>query len=134
MKKPKFIYFDVGGVVLLDFSETEKWEELKSAMGVNEIDIGKFNKVWDKYEDRRYIYDIDWDVVVDSSVVKLQKNGPEIFKLAQKLCKIENPGEILFVDNSESKLVHAEKLGWQTFLYHPTQASESSAKLCDIIK
>jgi len=78
--------------------------------------------------------DIDWDVVVDSSVVKLLKNGPEIFKLAQKLCKIENPEEILFVDNSESKLVHAEKLGWQTFLYSPVKAEESSAKLFSKIK
>ncbi len=79
-------------------------------------------------------YDIDWDVVVDSSVVKLQKNGPEIFKLAQKLCKIENPEEILFVDNSESKLVHAEKLDWQTFLYDPLKAEELSVELFNRIK
>ncbi len=55
MKKPKFIYSDVGGVVLLDFSETKKWEELRSAMGVNSTNIDRFNKVWDKYEDRRYL-------------------------------------------------------------------------------
>ena len=207
MKTPKFIYFDVGGVVLLDFSGTNKWDEMLEAIGVNAANRERFQEVWDKSEDRRCIdYDIDlmipelreyvglpidkdfsllqefvkrfepnpsiwpvikyakenykiglltdqyprmlaeiyrrgdlmpnidWDVVVDSSVVKLQKNGLEIFKLAQNVSNIENPEELLFVDNSESKLVHARKLGWQTFLYDPVHAKKSSKQLSTLLE
>jgi|TARA_Y100000310_G_C20153683_1_gene565933 hypothetical protein len=30
----RFIYFDVGGVVIRDFSGTNKWEELRRSIGI----------------------------------------------------------------------------------------------------
>lgn len=207
MQKLKFIYFDVGGVTLFDFSGTNKWEEMLEAIGVNGSNRGKFDEIWKKYKKRRCIDfdidlmavelreyvgleidegfsfldefvqrfepnisiwpvikyarknfkiglltdqyprmldeiykrrdlmpEIDWDVVVDSSIVKHQKKGPEIFKIAQKLAKVENPQDILFIDNTEEKLTHAQALGWQTFLYDPTRAAESSSDLFQMIK
>ena len=47
-----FVYFDVGGVVILDFSGTNKWEMVKKEWGIT---------------------DAYWDVVIDSSVVGLAK-------------------------------------------------------------
>ncbi len=46
-----FVYFDVGGVAVLDFSGTEKWTQLKRDLGVKpEIDQ-KFDDLWDTYPD-----------------------------------------------------------------------------------
>lgn len=48
----KFIYFDVGGVVALDFSKTNKWDELLDDLGVNIQDRPEFNKLFDEEEPR----------------------------------------------------------------------------------
>jgi len=34
-KNIKFIYFDVGGVAILDFSKTNKWKEITKALEIN---------------------------------------------------------------------------------------------------
>ena len=31
----KFIYFDIGGVLLLDFSKTNKWLEMRRDLGIS---------------------------------------------------------------------------------------------------
>lgn len=46
----KFVYFDVGGVVIRDFSGTNKWEELKTGMGIKPEQTEAFNEIFDKYE------------------------------------------------------------------------------------
>ena len=46
----KFVYFDVGGVVIRDFSGTNKWEELKTGMGIKPEQASAFNDIFDKYE------------------------------------------------------------------------------------
>ncbi|MFA6995419.1 MAG: HAD-IA family hydrolase [Patescibacteria group bacterium] len=46
----KFVYFDVGGVVIKDFSGTNKWEELKSGMGIRPDQVKDFNEIFNKYE------------------------------------------------------------------------------------
>ncbi len=34
MKQVKFVYFDLGGVAILDFSGTDKWSQLKMELGI----------------------------------------------------------------------------------------------------
>ena len=46
----KFIYFDVGGVVIKDFSGTNKWSELKKDIGVSLSQNEDFDAFFDKYE------------------------------------------------------------------------------------
>lgn len=46
----KFVYFDVGGVVIRDFSGTNKWEELKTGMGIKPDQAEAFSEIFDKYE------------------------------------------------------------------------------------
>lgn len=42
-QKIKFIYFDVGGVVILDYSKTNKWNEMLTDLGIPEELKPKFN-------------------------------------------------------------------------------------------
>jgi len=49
-KDIKFIYFDVGGVAILDFSKTNKWQEMTQALGVNEFNKDKFDEIFNKFE------------------------------------------------------------------------------------
>jgi FMN phosphatase YigB (HAD superfamily) len=46
----KFIYFDVGGVVVKDFSRTNKWQQLKDSIGVKPEQEKEFDKVFDEFE------------------------------------------------------------------------------------
>jgi FMN phosphatase YigB (HAD superfamily) len=206
MDKFHFIYFDVGGVSILDFSGTNKWNDMLSTMGVNASNMDKYDEIWNKYKVRVCIdYDVDlmipelrnyvglqlpknfsflnefikrfdpnssiwpiieyakknykiglltnmyprmldgicqtsdlipkvdWDVIVDSSIVKLQKPNPKLYDLAQKMANIKNPEEILFIDNAEKNLEHPKKIGWQTFYYDSTRPLESSESLLKLI-
>ncbi len=47
----KFIYFDVGGVVIKDFSGTNKWEELKVELGIPKNKDQEFEDIYDFYQD-----------------------------------------------------------------------------------
>lgn len=56
-----FVYFDVGGVVIQDFSGTNKWEEMKKDLGFT-VDTSRiFDQVWKQY-DAEYDFCIDFDV------------------------------------------------------------------------
>lgn len=196
----EFVYFDVGGVVIKDFSGTNKWEELKSGMGIKPDQTKDFNEIFDKYEldvcvgrdvetlvpmfreklglklpqnysflldfvhrfeknesiwpilkklkeDRRVglltniypnmldaIYkaglmpEIEWDVIIDSSIEKVRKPQVEIFQLSQDRSGFKGE-EILFVENGAKHVEAAKKFGWQTFLYDPTNTAQSNHDL-----
>lgn len=46
----KFVYFDVGGVVIRDFSGTNKWSLLKEELGIFSDKNEEFDSFWDKSE------------------------------------------------------------------------------------
>ncbi len=46
----KFVYFDVGGVAILDFSKTNKWQEMTQALGVNESNRKRFDEIFNEFE------------------------------------------------------------------------------------
>jgi len=48
--KISFVYFDLGGVVELDFSGTNKWAKLKKELGITADKDNEFEDFWDKYE------------------------------------------------------------------------------------
>ena len=195
-----FVYFDLGGVVIQDFSGTNKWEELKSVIGITPKNRVAFDALWARHQDRLGIdFDVDWyipeiekecnitfpknfsllhefvnrfekngsiwpiletihksyriglltnvypkmldeikmrkilpliqwDVVVDSSIVGCQKPDPKIFAIAQKLSGVEND-QILFVENSIENVKAATSLGWKTFHYDSTNSEISNTAL-----
>jgi FMN phosphatase YigB (HAD superfamily) len=197
----KFVYFDVGGVMIRDFSRTNKWtllqEEVCGLTGYRE----KFEELWaatgdthnttfdvdnlvptfrkelnpalpadysflmgfvNRFEKNGYIWPVivamqavvpvglltnmyprmlekiyaagimpntEWDVVLDSSVLKLQKPYAEIFALAEKEAGASG-SDILFIDNTQKHLdAAANEFGWQTFLFDPSKCEESSSEL-----
>ncbi len=77
--------------------------------------------------------DVDWDIIIDSSIEKVAKPDPNIYKLAQD--RVHASGsEILFVENTLGNIKPAQSLGWQTFLYdsaHPTDSSQKLRLLLD---
>lgn len=51
-KEIKFIYFDVGGVLILDFSETTKWDEMLSDLGLVGELKQQFSALFAEHEER----------------------------------------------------------------------------------
>jgi len=202
----KFIFFDVGGVVVDDFTGNNKWEEMKEFMGVREGVEKEFDELYDKYElkdlclsrnvdslmplfskkfgihfpknfsmldyfvehlyinhhiwpiikkakcnfriglltnmyvdmfekirKNKLLPPIDWDIIIDSSIVGLQKPDPKIFALSEDKCGVKGE-EILFIDNSKENIKSADKFGWNTFLYDSTNHQKSCTELDKFIK
>ena len=63
-----FVYFDVGGVLIKDFSQTNKWEEMKRGLGITPEMDREFESFWSEYEDG-----VCLDVDVDELVPKLNE-------------------------------------------------------------
>jgi putative hydrolase of the HAD superfamily len=72
--------------------------------------------------------EIEWDVIVDSSVFGFKKPNIEIYKIAEEKAGFLGE-EILFVDNTKKNLETAQSLGWQTFLYDSSDYVGSTEKL-----
>ena len=51
MSKISFVYFDVGGVALKDFSDSPKWKAMLSFMGLPGKNITEIDDLYDQYED-----------------------------------------------------------------------------------
>lgn len=194
----KFVYFDVGGVVVKDFSKTNKWEDFMVSIGVDRQDFDRFDTYWESLEvsvmddmqsivpeinkefglklssdhdllseftsrfeknesiwpiiskikedykiglltdqypgmldalyQRGVMPDIEFDVVIDSSIEKLRKPQKEIYELAEKRSNCSGY-EILFIDNSESKLIVPRDMGWKVLLYDPSNIKDSNKML-----
>jgi len=76
VKTIKFIYFDVGGVVIRDFSGTNKWNELKNNMGIKPNQESDFDEIFDKYEPEVCI-GRDIETVASLLQEKLRLNLPQ---------------------------------------------------------
>ena len=59
-----FVYFDLGGVVIRDFSGTNKWGEMKKYLGVSEKIDQEFDELYDKYEDEELNLNRDVDTLI----------------------------------------------------------------------
>jgi FMN phosphatase YigB (HAD superfamily) len=46
----KFVYFDVGGVVVLDFSGNDKWKQFRRSIGIRPGKDAEFEEFWNRYE------------------------------------------------------------------------------------
>ncbi len=202
----KFVYFDVGGVLIRDFSKSNKWNDLAREIGILEEKEKDFLNFWKSYEQKvstglnvdllvpiikkefssnfpknysllkdgfvsrfdqnktiwplvkelkktykvglltnqypdmfnlvnknELLPDISWDVIIDSTIVKVRKPQPEIYKLAEKEAGYSGD-EIFFIDNLQEHIDGAKKFGWQTFLYDPADTQKSTQELADKLK
>jgi FMN phosphatase YigB (HAD superfamily) len=192
--KDKFVFFDVGGVIVNDFNHNNGWEVFINSLGIE--DHEKFRIWWKKncgrvsigqnledtvdelkkefnmdlpnnfsftkhfvgaISENRHIWpalnliksksevgllanmyygvldqifksnlipETDWRLIVDSSIVKIEKPSDGIYELAQNK-SLHTGKDILFIDNTAENLEPAKKLGWDTFLYDPKNHEKS---------
>lgn len=80
MRKISFIYFDVGGVAIKDFSDTNKWVMMMDAMGVPTDKRDEFNHIYKEYDDRICL-GLDIDEVMTVFVDKLNLKLPKDFSM-----------------------------------------------------
>jgi putative hydrolase of the HAD superfamily len=87
-----------------------------------------YPRMLDEVKKRKILPPIQWDVVVDSSVVGYQKPDPKIFEIAQKMAGVDK-SNILFVENSIENIDAAKVLGWNTFHYDSIHIEISNTAL-----
>ena len=110
----KFVYFDVGGVVILDFSGTPKWEELKRNIGVTEENKELFEKIWLKYRNRINI-DFDADMFLPILTKEVGLHFPKNYSMLQDFVnRFEaNPSIWSVIEKAQSKV----RVGLLTNMY-----------------
>lgn len=79
------------------------------------------------------IPDMDYDSIVDSSVVKAIKPEPKIYAAAAKQAKC-SPNQLLLIDDSRANLMAAEKLGWHVLWFDDYQPSESFRRIKEALE
>lgn len=110
----KFVYFDVGGVVLFDFSGTNKWNELKCDLGINELNAHKFDQIWDEYG-YQLCLDLDVDSLLPILTKELGLHFPKQYSLLQDFVdRFEVNGSIHPIIQSMKKTM---KVGLLTNIY-----------------
>lgn len=76
----KFIYFDVGGVVISDFSGTDEWSHLKTELGVTPENDAEFMQAWYQYE-HEVLVGRDLETLLPIFREKFKLNIPEDYSL-----------------------------------------------------
>ncbi|HUD05638.1 MAG TPA: HAD-IA family hydrolase [Candidatus Saccharimonadales bacterium] len=81
---------------------------------------------------RKIIPDIDYDTIIDSSIVKVIKPEPGIYQIAAKQARC-NESEILLVDDSRVNLMAADRLKWHVLWFDNFRPEESIKKIKEIL-
>lgn len=87
----------------------------------------------DAMKARKLLPDVTYDVIIDSSKEKLIKPEAALFKLATKHADCP-ASEILFVDDSRTNLMAAEKLGWHVLWFDDYRPDESAQKIREALE
>ena len=80
MSQIKHVYFDVGGVALLDYSGTDKWTQMKRDVGVLEDQDEIFESVWEKHRSRICV-DVDVDQILGDFESVLNITFPDNYSM-----------------------------------------------------
>jgi FMN phosphatase YigB (HAD superfamily) len=110
----QFIYFDVGGVMILDFSKTNKLDQMINDLGVPEEKVPKFKEILNKHE-ANVCRGEDADIRVKEIEEELGIKFPENYDMTQDFVNRfeKNPSILSLVD----KLRNDFKLGLLTAQY-----------------
>jgi epoxide hydrolase-like predicted phosphatase len=79
----KFIYFDVGGVVVKDFSGTNKWVEMKKVMGVKQKFDKEFDRLYNQYEIKELCLTRHVDTLIPIFAEKFSMGFPQSFSMLE---------------------------------------------------
>ena len=127
--------FPIGYSVLTDltsrFHKNESiWPVIDAAKKIGKIGLltNTYPRLLDKIKQANLLPAVAWDVIIDSSIEGTQKPEARIYEIATERAGVA-PEEIFFIDDRPKNLAAAERVGWQTFLYDPRHAEESSQHL-----
>jgi FMN phosphatase YigB (HAD superfamily)/DNA-binding Xre family transcriptional regulator len=76
---------------------------------------------------------IKYSAIIDSSVVGAIKPEITIYEKAMEKAGVE-PGEILFVDDSRTNLMAAERMGWRVLWFDDFRPEESARRVRDSLE
>lgn len=76
---------------------------------------------------------LNYSAIIDSSEVKAIKPEAKIYDIAQSKAGVE-PQEILFVDDSRTNLMAAEKMGWRVLWFDDFRPEESSKRVREALE
>lgn len=114
MKNIKHVYFDVGGVTLLDFSGTNKWVQMKRDLGITEHQDPMFDAVWKKYR-KRICVDYDVDLIIKELESSLSTEFPKNYSmLTDFVNRFESNSSIWPIIEASQKIY---KIGLLTNMY-----------------
>ena len=82
---------------------------------------------------RELIPSVTYDAIIDSSAVHLLKPERAIYELAQVKAGCA-PEEILFIDDSRSNLMAAEKFGWHVMWFDDAHAEACVARIKEALQ
>lgn len=82
---------------------------------------------------RGLVPNINYDAIIDSSVVHAVKPEDKMYKLAVEKAGCQ-PDELLLVDDSMSNLVAAEKAGWHVLWFDDFRPDESAKRIRQILE
>ena len=81
MTKNKFVYFDVGGVAMTDFSANNGWSDLKKSLSDRTAIEAEFDIWWKKEEDAVHIGGVKLDDLVPDLIESLDVSIEKDFSL-----------------------------------------------------
>lgn len=126
-----FIYFDIGGVLLKDYSCTNKWEEMKLGLGINRENSEEFEKIWEHYAEKRACLDYDVDKLIPVLRDELDLDLPKDYSLLQDFVnRFERNNGIWPIVRQAKK---SYKIGLLTNMYPRMLGSIKTNKLLDDI-
>lgn len=91
-----------------------------------------YPRMFEAIQKRKIMPPADWEIVIDSTFVNLQKPDPAIYKFAEGKAGVLGK-EILFIENTLKKVEGAQKAGWQTFHYVSADPEGSSKNLLEFL-
>lgn len=106
------------------------WPVIESVKKSHKIGLltNMYPRMFDAINKKGILPSIEFDVIIDSSKIGLQKPNGEIYKYAQEKARCKG-NEILFIDNSMVNIDSVKDFGWNTFWYDNSDISKSTELL-----
>lgn len=123
-------YSLLNGFVSRFYANTTIWPVIKDLKHRTKVGLltNMYPGMFAAIERNGILPDIKWDVVIDSSIERLQKPDRKLFELAERKAGAPTD-EILFIDNSPEHVKAAKVFGWQTFLYDSSNHHAATQEL-----
>lgn len=128
-----------------DFNFLENWiADYKSVRETNDLiinlkknfKVGILSNIYkgmlNQLIKKKYVPDILYDAIIDSSEVGLRKPERNIYLLAQEKARVNNK-EILLVDDRKVFVDEASKIGWQGYLFNHNNINKSVKDIKNIL-